>query len=863
MVIKNISSRCRGRGNGFHVLPLKLFIILFCAGNIGAQDRTNLNTSNFKRYDALFSNPAAIGLVPTTQAVVGLEFLHTGLPNDQLRYMLAAAIQPVGRNTVIGMRGTFFTSNLLQQGEFSLLLSQSLLEGVVSLAANVNLLAYSYDSDKFFGFDFDDPLVDEGLSRNVFSFGAGLMLHPTSHLALGFSVDHMNTPSIAIDDSASFDKERIYKFGFTYLNNLLVPQIDIKLEEQTTQVQAALGRKFSDGTISAFVGYNYLSNETRDLFAEVGYAFNRFALLYNFQYPLGDFSRVSSGSHRFTFRFSRDGFKGIYSGLDVRLLNPEVAESDTNLYRISGYASSKVGVAAIEIIRNGQLAMKRTFDRKTPSVDLQETIALQEGENVIQVRAYSDKAVKSRIITVLYYPGVRPPQITLHSPAQAVSDSGRYRLRASIHDTRGLVAIEIRKNEQEISSILFSKKMSTATVDTMLDLMRGPNAIRLIAKNDQRSSETQISVMYRRTPKNLPPPAIVIASPESEQQVTSASVLRLEAGLSNIASLGDIVVKVGGTPVEISETDVEWLQDNRLVMRKQLNLDEGENRIEVHAFSDAGHHISKEIRVLYNPMADSSLYRKTWAVIIGIDEYRDPIVKDLEFAVSDAKALKAFLVENFAVDRFITLYNEDATRDRIIAALSDSLRNTEFNDRVIVFFAGHGFTETTREGALGYIVPYEGAWGSYTRNISMELIRETARIPKAKHIFYIMDACYSGLLLASRGGTIRKPRADIDYRRIWNLASQPARLILTAGKQNQEVLDGGFGTHSIFTSRLLEGLQGAADRNGDYHITATELSEYVREKVSQDARLRHTAQDPAFGRITPDEGEFIFIRKFK
>jgi uncharacterized caspase-like protein len=247
--------------------------------------------------------------------------------------------------------------------------------------------------------------------------------------------------------------------------------------------------------------------------------------------------------------------------------------------------------------------------------------------------------------------------------------------------------------------------------------------------------------------------------------------------------------------------------------------------------------------------------------MIGINKYLNPTMDSLRLAVGDAQGIEKILREEFQFDHFITLYEEQATRERIIAALSDSLRKTENEDGVFIFFAGHGSTELTREGQVGYIVPYDGAWGSYTSNVSMEMIRETSRIPKAKHIFYVMDACYGGLLLAMRGGE-EQPDAKIDYAYLKAITSKVARNVLTAGGQGEEVLDGGLENHSIFTGRFLEGMRGAADYNQDSYVTATEISRYVKEKVTQDSRLRYTRQNPQFGKLTPDDGDFVFVRKY-
>ena len=63
--------------------------------------------------------------------------------------------------------------------------------------------------------------------------------------------------------------------------------------------------------------------------------------------------------------------------------------------------------------------------------------------------------------------------------------------------------------------------------------------------------------------------------------------------------------------------------------------------------------------------------------------------------------------------------------------------------------------------------------------------------------------------------------------------------------------------HSVFTLNLNRGLKdGNADLNGDDVITANELGLFLSEKVTIDSEGQQT---PQYGRMTTQEGEFIFI----
>lgn len=242
-------------------------------------------------------------------------------------------------------------------------------------------------------------------------------------------------------------------------------------------------------------------------------------------------------------------------------------------------------------------------------------------------------------------------------------------------------------------------------------------------------------------------------------------------------------------------------------------------------------------------------YENSWALVIGIDSYQK--WPRLGYAASDAEAIRKMLIENygFASDHVISLQNNDATRNAILSVFHDKLGhgNVRKNDRILVFFAGHGATRKLSSGReLGYIIPVDSDPSQFeTDAIPMTDIQNVAESLQAKHIMFIMDACYSGLGLTRGGGSSNFLRDN---------AKRQARQMLTAGGADQEVADGGPNGHSIFTWTLLQGLQGKADLNSDGLITGTELAAYVAPAVAGISQ-----QTPAFGSLPGSNGgEFVF-----
>jgi peptidoglycan/xylan/chitin deacetylase (PgdA/CDA1 family)/tetratricopeptide (TPR) repeat protein len=252
--------------------------------------------------------------------------------------------------------------------------------------------------------------------------------------------------------------------------------------------------------------------------------------------------------------------------------------------------------------------------------------------------------------------------------------------------------------------------------------------------------------------------------------------------------------------------------------------------------------------------APAALYRESWAVVIGINAYQK--WPKLSYAVNDAEGVRDSLVRKyrFKPENVTVLLDAEATRERILSVLGDTLadpKKVQREDRVFVFFAGHGITRRLPNGkSLGYIVPVDADTSNYQSTaISMTNFQDISEAMPAKHAFFVMDACYSGLALtrggAPTGGDVRKYLQEVTRRSV--------RQVLTAGGADEQVADQGPNGHSIFTWTLLQGLEGQADLNTDGYVTASELAAYVGPTVSSLSK-----QTPAFGSMPGSEGgEFV------
>lgn len=243
-------------------------------------------------------------------------------------------------------------------------------------------------------------------------------------------------------------------------------------------------------------------------------------------------------------------------------------------------------------------------------------------------------------------------------------------------------------------------------------------------------------------------------------------------------------------------------------------------------------------------------YANSWALVIGINKYK---YKDeiplLDYARNDALEIANVLRERFGFRRdHVKVLLDARANGKAIRKEFLKLTRSAPDDRVVVFFAGHGGRMRGRRGDVGFLIPVDGRRDDVHSLIRWdELTGSADQLIPAKHLFLIIDACYGGLAM-KRGPSFGAMRFLED------LLCRYSRQVLTAGKGDELVADGnGVNGHSIFTSHLLDALAGAAaTREG--LITASGIMAYVYQNVGCD---RLSDQTPQYGYLDGD-GDLIF-----
>ena len=193
---------------------------------------------------------------------------------------------------------------------------------------------------------------------------------------------------------------------------------------------------------------------------------------------------------------------------------------------------------------------------------------------------------------------------------------------------------------------------------------------------------------------------------------------------------------------------------------------------------------------------------ETWAVLAGIGGY--PSSADaLNRAGMDALDFYRFLADGQGVpaDHIVLLVDEMATVQAFEGAIGSVLQRAGQEDKVIVFFSGHGDQHAPGSGGPEEADAMNEALCLYDGEVEDDWLASSFGASRAPVLLFA-DACHSGGLVNDFG-----PGSNA--------------MILTAAREDRSV------SERILTPILLEGAHGAADSDRNGIITARELMDYV------------------------------------
>jgi hypothetical protein len=335
------------------------------------------------------------------------------------------------------------------------------------------------------------------------------------------------------------------------------------------------------------------------------------------------------------------------------------------------------------------------------------------------------------------------------------------------------------------------------------------------------------------------PPVIKIISPElsgSKKYVSKETELEILGKITDDNS--------GINRIFINSEKFELTKDGLFV--RKVKLEKGTNTISIFAV-DNNDNVTKlnlEVECTAGPVIKNLPVRiagKYYALLIGVNNYIDPSLPNLDYPIADAEALYKVLITDYLFDKENIILLKNAKRTDINMALDNLAKKITPEDNLLIFYAGHGWWDPNAD--IGYWLPsdanknYKSEW--FRNSTLCDYIREI----NSRHTLLVTDACFGGSIFKTRSISMEAPKA---IQMLYDLRSRKA---MTSGTLT-EVPD-----RSSFVKYLIQRL----DENTEQCLSSEQLFSSFRIAV-----INNSDVIPQYGEIknVGDEGgDFIFIRR--
>jgi hypothetical protein len=274
------------------------------------------------------------------------------------------------------------------------------------------------------------------------------------------------------------------------------------------------------------------------------------------------------------------------------------------------------------------------------------------------------------------------------------------------------------------------------------------------------------------------------------------------------------------------------------------NLVPGLNYISFKAIAE--NNLSNEIslKVDYQPKVEKGLpgaEGKYYALIIGINNYSDPLINELDKPIKDAELFYSTITTKYTFEKEDVRILRNATMAEIVDALDYFAKIVRPTDNFLIFYAGHGVWDAKSE--IGFWLPSDASKNSKLAWFRNSTLRDYLREINSKHTLLISDACFGGSIFKTRTAFIDETTA------IKKLYELPSRKAMTSGTLSV-VPD-----QSAFLKYLIDRLEN----NKEKYLSSEQLFSSFRIAV-----INNSNALPQFGEIRDvgdQGGDFIFILK--
>ncbi|UCB46715.1 MAG: caspase family protein, partial [Spirochaetota bacterium] len=240
------------------------------------------------------------------------------------------------------------------------------------------------------------------------------------------------------------------------------------------------------------------------------------------------------------------------------------------------------------------------------------------------------------------------------------------------------------------------------------------------------------------------------------------------------------------------------------------------------------------------------------ALVIGINQYNDPAINDLDYCVNDANGIHDSLIQNGWKEEEITLLLDgEATKTAILSAINSIVGDANPNDYILIFYSGHGTAIADSDGDESdgideAIVPVDYIYGNASTLILDDDIGKSFSTCRTEKGVFIFDSCNSGGFINMALGTGGEAQAR--YVHVMDIKGSGTNgdldilnlPVMTSSDETEYSFELPALQHGVFSYFILAGLKNRnADTNDDAFITIRELFDYAKSQTEFFTSYQH------------------------
>jgi WD40 repeat protein len=401
-----------------------------------------------------------------------------------------------------------------------------------------------------------------------------------------------------------------------------------------------------------------------------------------------------------------------------------------------------------------------------------------------------------------------------------------------------------------ISAGLLSENLETWAISGVEEEqwknLQGLNTIPIVAYNMEAGNQQKINQQTAEY-KTSPDQELLLNNTTIELFSPLPVLGRIVHDKNNITLIGRVSDPEGVNTFLINRNIVKLSEVG--VFQFNLNLSKGENFVELTAINTKGKMSLQKIFIDCTASdADSPgekipeiLKSKYFALIIGINDYQDSEITDLDNPLKDAESLYNVLLTKYTFDKENMVLLKNPTQGEIIITLDGLGRKLTNQDNLLIFFAGHGYWD--EKGKVGYWLPSDASKSNTVNWFRNSTLRDFIGSIQTKHTILIADACFSGAIFKTRAAFTDTP---LGIQKLYDL---PSRKAMTSGIL-QEVPD-----ESVFLKYLVKTL----DENKERYLSSEVLFSSFKNIV-----MNNSPNVPQYGiiqNVGDEGGDFVFIKR--